>query len=237
MNIEIFTTYKNRRSLFQRSFESLLACTDRWDFRLTVVCDGGGIPDFILSHADCIISTTQNLGLAPAMNSALASIEMSNQFGEGSEFICYTQDDVLYSPGWLHTLRDRFAELEAEHNLGFASGVECIEHPIRADLGDGLLLKDHIRATQMFARREYWMSMWPIPPFDPETGNVRAKPHGGMGSGCDWWFLRDHPNSVCLTGRTNLVIPGLCQHLGYDQSTWLGRHMPESDCDKEKMTR
>ena len=81
--------------------------------------------------------------------------------------------------------------------------------------------------------------MYPIHPFDPETGRKRAKPNDGMGSGVDWWFIRNHDNSVCKTGKTCLVLPGLVKHLGYNQSTWLqnGREMPESTEDKEALAQ
>ena len=84
----------------------------------------------------------------------------------------------------------------------------------------------------MFARRSYWMSMFPIPRFDPETGQVRAKPNDGLGSGVDWHVIRNHQNSICKTGRTCLVLPGLLQHMGFNKSTWLNRELPESELDK-----
>lgn len=74
--------------------------------------------------------------------------------------------------------------------------------------------------------------MYPIPRLDPETGRVRANPHLGIGSGVDWHFVRNHENSICRTGRTCLVIPGLLQHAGYKESTWLQRELPESEEDK-----
>ena len=78
-------------------------------------------------------------------------------------------------------------------------------------------------------------SMWPIPRFDPETQRERAKPNDGIGSGVDWHFIRNAENSVCKTGKTCLVVPGLIQHNGFDQSTWLKRELPESDEDKRKI--
>lgn len=77
--------------------------------------------------------------------------------------------------------------------------------------------------------------MWPISRIDPETGRERGKPNDGMGSSVDWWFIRNHKNSVCKTGRTNLVMPGLLVHIGYKDSTWLKRELPESEFDKAKM--
>lgn len=90
--------------------------------------------------------------------------------------------------------------------------------------------------TNVLGRREYWQSLMPIPRLDPETGKIRAKPNGGMGSSVDWWLIRNHENSICKTGKTCLVVPGLVRHIGFHNSTWLDRDLPESDADKLKMS-
>ncbi len=250
--VDIFITYKDREDLFERSLSSFVDNTDRSLYRLTIVCDGHGAPEWLFSmqEVDHILTHRENLGLGPSINQALAHIDALNKYeggplgpyleqnwvstgnGTGSSFICYNQDDLLYSPKWLETLMSMFLVFEGPKNIGFASGVECIEHAVREKIADGVVTKDWIRAAQMFARYEYWMSMFPIPSYDPETGRRRAKPNDGMGSGVDWWFIRNHENSVCKTGRTNLVLPGLVKHLGYAESTWLKRELPESDLDK-----
>jgi glycosyltransferase involved in cell wall biosynthesis len=191
---------------------------------------------------DHILFHQENLGLGPSINQALMHISALNSWGEFdsraldpgniTQFICYCQDDLLYTKGWLERLAKMYMLMEKQYNLGFASGVECVEHAVCKDIGNGMLLKDWIRAAQMFGRREYWMSMYPITRFDPETGNVRAKPNNGIGSGVDWHFIRNHPNSVCKSGKTCLVIPGLVKHMGYKESTWLNRELPESESDK-----
>lgn len=194
--------------------------------------------------ADYVISSRDNEGLGPTINRAVAHIKSINDWyshpthGDPSKvapLIVMCQDDLLYSKDWLPILASRFFAYEKSKKLGFASGVECVEHPVREVVGKDLVTKDWIRAAQMLGRREYWESLLPIPRLDPETGRVRAKPNDGMGSGVDWWLIRNHENSVCRTGRTCLVVPGLVVHAGYDKSTWLKRDLPESDSDKEKM--
>ena len=249
MIADIFITTKDRPDLLSQTLESLALKTDRSSYRLTVVQDGDwpGVDDVVqkyqdLDVVDYYLWNRKNQGLGPSINQALAHIDVLNRYYDDpmcrdaskvAPFVCYVQDDVRFIGTWLNMLATRFMLYERQHKLGFASGVECIEHPIKKDLGNGMVLKDWIRATNMFARREYWMSMFPIPRFDPETAQVRAKPNDGRGSSVDWWFVRDHANSVCKTGRTNLVIPGLVVHAGYDKSTWLDRELPESDSDKE----
>lgn len=257
MLVDVFITTKGRPDLFERSLRSFFDCTSSHQYRLTIVDDSGDGSSFSETntqrsidaalyrqdhpHVDFYLKSRENQGLGPSINQALAHIETVNRWysdsragdpSRVSDFVCYCQDDLLYTPGWLQRLTKMFLLLEDVEKLGFATGLECVEHPAKKDLGGGMVLKDWIRAAQMFGRRSYWASMWPIPRFDPETGRVRAKPNDGWGSGVDWWFVRNAENSVCRTGRSCLVVPGLVQHLGYDQSTWLARELPESDADK-----
>jgi len=261
---DIFVTVKpvaSRFELTKRSIRSLIENTDPGQYRLTVCIDGeiedlpmDAPPEQLSAHkyighmvrydADYILQSSTNEGLGPTINRAVAHIKSINDWysdpkaGDPSKvapYVVMCQDDLLYSEGWLGVLASRFRAYGLQYPLGFASGVECVEHPVRKQIGQGMVLKDWIRASQMLSTRQYWESMMPIPRFDPETGHVRAKPNDGMGSGVDWWLIRNHENSVCRTGRTNLVMPGLVVHAGYDKSTWLSRELPESDSDKEKV--
>lgn len=236
--IDLFITTKDRPRLLQSCLKSLRYCTDNVSYRLTIVQDGAdsSTRDVILQNAmhEHLIEHRVNRGLGPSINEALSHIDTLKRWDtKPNEFTCYIQDDVIFTEGWLQTLERNFVGLEGVLKLGFATGVECIEHPIKAKLGKGMLTKDWIRATCMFARHDYWMSMWPISRIDPETGRERGRPNDGLGSSVDWWFIRNHKNSVCKTGRTNLVIPGLLKHAGYRDSTWLKRDLPESESDKE----
>jgi hypothetical protein len=260
---DIFVTVKPDRARFEltkRSIRSLIENTDGSQYRLTVCLDGMiddvpvDDPPEVLSgqkylhmlqyNADYILQSAHNEGLGPTINRAVTHIQSVNDWyghpthgdpNKVAPLIVMCQDDLLYSDGWLPVLASRFFAYEKTKKIGFASGVECIEHPVREVLGKDLVTKDWIRASQMMARREYWTKLLPIPRFDPETGRVRAKPNDGMGSGVDWWLIRNHDDSVCKSGRTNLVIPGLVVHAGYDKSTWLKRDLPESDSDKIAM--
>lgn len=210
--------------------------------RVTVVVDGlfmdsspVVIDDDFIDH---VIYKRDNEGLGPALNQGLAYIDSLKKWDDVPvPLTTYVQDDVIYTEGWLEKLSGKFLALEKVYNLGFASGVECVEHPTKKVLSHGVVLKDWIRATCMMARHEYWMSMLPISKIDPETGRLRGKPNDGLGSSVDWWFVRNHPNSVCKTGRTNLVMPGLLMHDGFDSSTWLKSDLPESKSDLENVMK
>lgn len=246
--IDLFVTTKpGRDDLTRRSLESLLQSTDQPTTRITVYVDGRehGCMDLIQDSFEHVIISGQNEGLGPAINRCLAHIDATNRYfsnesgapdhSQLSDFVVMCQDDLEYSDGWLERLRRSFLLYESRCNLGFASGLECVEHPVSKALGGGMVLKRWIRAAQMFARREYWMSMWPIPRLDLETNRVRARPNDGVGSGVDWWFIRNHPNSVDRSMRSCLVVPGLVRHIGYRESTWLDRNLPESQSDIELM--
>lgn len=257
---DVFVTIKptpERLALSARSIQSLRECTERSQYRLTICLDGNipmgmssfeqgkAVHEFVCfeDHADYTLQSHKNEGLGPTINRAVSHIKSINDWHSGAggdpekvaPLIVMCQDDLLYSQGWLPRLASLFMAHRDRHHLGFASGLECVEHPVKADIGNGLVLKDWIRAAQMMGERKYWESLMPIPAFDPETNRPRARPHDGMGSGVDWWLIRNHQNSVCRTGRTCLVAPGLVTHLGYDKSTWLKRELPESDADKERM--
>ena len=246
---DIFVTIKStvaRRELTNRSLASLLTNTSPKDFRLTLCLDGESFPGSIenIGAADYVLMSRENEGLGPTINRAIAHIRSINDWHSDSEvgnptrvtpYIVMCQDDLLYTKDWLPILAARFRAYGMQYPLGFASGVECVEHPVRQVLAEGIVLKDWIRAAMMMGTREYWASLMPIPAFDPETRRLRAKPNDGMGSGVDWFLIRNHENSVCKTGRTCLVMPGLVQHMGYDKSTWLKGELPESDSDKKRI--
>lgn len=233
--IDLFITTFGRKDVFRQSLDSLLTCTSRDLFRLTVVIDGGKVKEYettIFDCADTVLWHKENLGLGPSINSALGHISMLNGYFDDNQknFICMVQDDVEYTPGWLEKLIKVYGLFSRKHNLGFVSGHNAPEHATSGEImfgKDRLLLKPWIRATNMFAEKEYFLSMYPIPRIDPETGRQRGKPNNGMGSSCDWWFIRNHSNSVCKSGRINLVYPGLIKHIGFNKSTWINRPLPE----------
>ena len=233
--IDLFITTYKREEVFRKSFESLLDNTRRDLFRLTVVCDGSTkIADDLMSHIDYLLYTKENEGLAPSVNKALANIKVVNDYFDNnqSSFICYCQDDVVYESGWLEKLIKVYSLFGKKYNVGFVSGHNAPEHHKTGEIQfgkDTLLLKPWIRATNMFATREYFLSMFPIPRIDPETGKERGKPNNGLGSGVDWFLIRNHPDSVCRAGKINIVYPGLVKHFGYNKSTWLNRDLPEDE--------
>lgn len=245
MKVRLFVTTRNRPQMLERCLSSVRENTSSVPHELTVLSDGDqtvvteralqGIPDFF--HV-----SKENFGLGPTVNTALSILR--GRMESEDEFWCYLQDDTVVSPHWLWTLLGRFLANERTHNLYFASGHDAPEHDNfsddywgrrlrsegvspRTEIGPNTFLKPYIRATNMLARARTWLSMYPIPPVDVETGRPRGRPHDGIGSGVDWHFLRAHENSPLRHGGTNLVIPGLVTHVGADKSTWFGGTLPE----------
>ena len=233
--VDIFITTSGRVELFEKSFKSFLEATPRELYRLTIVIDGGmekGHSGEAFLHADHVLWHKNCLGLGPSINQALSHIATLNSYfdNQKSDFICMLQDDVEYTPQWLEKLLKVHGMFHKSKKLGFVSGHEAPEHERTSELKygqDTLYFKPWIRATNMMATTEYFLSMFPIPRIDPETGRERARPHNGMGSSVDWWFIRNADNSVCKTGRTNLVYPGLIKHVGNKDSTWYKGILPE----------
>lgn len=235
--IDIFTTTTNRPALLRKMLNSLVSTTRKDSYRLTVVRDGDyAVSSNVLNdfdEVDFVLTSNENRGLGPSINAALAHIDSLKRWDNDlNSLTCYVQDDVIFKDGWLEKLSMKYLQLMGPLNLGFASGHDPIEHPLRKKLTEEMILKDWIRCTNLLSSHKYWMSMWPIPKIDIETGRERGRPHDGLGSGVDWHFIRVHENSVCKTGRTNLVMPGLVLHAGYGKSTWLKRDLPESKQDK-----
>ncbi len=235
MLIDVFITTCGRPELFSKSLKSFLENTPRALYRLTLVVDGAvekGTDSNLFAAADHVLWHNRALGLGPSINQALSHIANLNTYFDNvkSDFICMCQDDIEYAPDWLERLLKAYTIYSRVHKLGFATGHNAPEHAEKKEIKFGketIFLKPWIRATQMLAPTDYFLSMYPISRIDPETGRERARPHGGMGSSVDWWFIRNHPNSVCRSGRTNLVYPGLVKHFGYDKSSWLDRPLPE----------
>ena len=234
--IDLFITTCGRQEMFKRSLESLLNSCDRNLYRLTIVVDGGyeKETDYILfKEADHVLWHNKCLGLGPSINQALCHINNLNIYFDDnkSNFICMCQDDIEYEKDWLNKLVKIYNLFSRTNKIGFVTGHEAPEHKTTGTIQfgkDALLLKPWIRATNMMTTTDYFLSMYPIPRIDPEHGRERGKPNDGLGSGVDWHFIRVSPNSVCKTGKINIVYPGLIKHIGYDKSTWLNRSLPES---------
>ncbi len=228
--ITSFVKNRERLDLLKKCLNSVYNNTNKDLFRLTLLvdfsysgenyCVGSSFFD-----VDYLFFNKENIGLAPNLNRAIAHVNSLNSYfiDQQTKYICYLQDDTIVENGWLESLIKNYEVFSKIYNIGFASGHYAPEHKhtIKKIIkNDEIILMDWIRATNMFSSIDYWNSMMPIPIIDVETGNIRGKPSNGIGSSVDWFFIRNHKNSVCKSRKTNLVLPGLIKHAGFESSTW-----------------
>jgi glycosyltransferase involved in cell wall biosynthesis len=145
-----------------------------------------------------------NRGLSAALNIGLAYWMADKSIN----WISYFQDDVDVHPKTLIEM-----EQFQNHGLGqhILTGHDAGEHSAYHEqnyLGRLIKFKWSIRATHIHASAEFWKSVFPIP--TRELGAPKRNgPGRGLGSNCDWWIVRDSPNSCQKTKRPILCVPGL----------------------------
>lgn len=241
--VEIILTTTKRPNFLVQTLKSLQTNTNKDLYNLTIINDGCKLTNAVIqpflnqeNFIDDYIYSKENMGLAPSFSKAWGVIkERLDYTGDWKEnpFICYIQDDLEFKKNWLTICINNYKYFKSEFNLGFVTGHNAPEHKIISHFIPGpegeILFKPWIRATHMMAPFDYWDDMIPISHIDPETNQERAKPNNGVGSGFDWWFLRNSENSVCKTGKVNLVIPGLVKHIGNKNSTWFKGVLPENE--------
>lgn len=143
-----------------------------------------------------------NRGLACALNVGLSYLLADKSITH----ISYFQDDTDVHPD-CHELLWRL-----KGKAPLLSGHDAGEHKaIRNGNENGIeyLVKDNIRATHMFASRDFWQSIMPIP--TRELGAPkRTKPgERGHGSNVDWHITQWADNSPKKKNQPIIVVPGL----------------------------
>jgi len=178
------------------------------------------------------VKWANNVGLCSAFQVAFRGLEAewsATGIKEAEHFLSYVQDDVTFNyPNWLELCEKKYKEAVEYRRIGFISGHTAPEHA-ETDVPcpvDGCRFRTWIRATHMMAPVCYWKSMLPIPELAPD-GMRRGHPSPNRGSGFDWHFVRDHELSVERTGRTNLIVEGLCTHIGDTERCSGGEPTPE----------
>lgn len=206
MTIATLVTTYNRPEALARSLPQIAAL----GAPVLVVDDGtpigAGLAEMQkLVIFDCganLLRLPSNRGLACTLNIGLSYLLADKSITH----ISYFQDDVDVHPDChklLWSLKDKAPLL---------SGHDAKEH--RAILkgnesGIEYLVKDNIRATHMFASRDFWQSIMPIP--TRELGAPkRTKPgERGHGSNVDWHITQWADNSPKKKNQPIIVVPGL----------------------------
>lgn len=222
MKVAILITTYNRLNLLKRTLKSLHKSlkNDKNDLTIFVVDDGStdGTEKYLSGKKINNLYITKNGGLRNALNHGLNFCFNVTK----PEYISYVQDDVEFKEGWLQECIDRWEYFKHE-KIGFITGHNAPEHPIKTQFTNGDILRWTCRATHMFASTKRWKEFGEIPDLTPGV----AAPKPGQGSLVDWWLV-GHPegkypeskNSLKKKGEYVLCLPGRIKHMGERESTW-----------------
>jgi glycosyltransferase involved in cell wall biosynthesis len=240
--IDIIVTTRNRSDKLKRMLDSLLENTIL-PFRLFIVDDHSedGTADWLCSmqcapnplHA--VLLNRQRKGVAYGVNLLWRMTEYYDWFYGEAKYLCYLQDDVeIKSLGWLGVLIEAYEELRDKYSIGFFTGYDAPEHPVRVRLpwrNNEVLFKESTAGQNLIASKAFWRSIGYIPRLNPD-GTERGFPNEGRGSQFDVWLTgcisgsryaenASAPNSSFNQGRHVLVVPGLVTHEAAPElSTW-----------------
>lgn len=238
--IDILITTYNRKEFLKKTIESLFEKT-KMEFRLFIIddCSDDGTQDYLrnLEHERLtfVVLSKRRNGVVFGFNMLWNMIDYYDMFWEEKPYLCYLQDDCfILEDGWLWILLDAYEKLKEKFNIGFFSGYDAPEHPIRERLimeGREMFLKDSQTATNLIATKEFWRSIGWIPRRNPD-GSERGFPGKNKGSHIDLYltgcmseskFVRGAAGENCSYNQKKkvLVIP-MIEHLGIKdkESTW-----------------
>ncbi len=168
----------------------------------------------------------RNRGLACALN-----IGLSYWLADADiKWISYFQEDVDLDPQ-VHRFLEAAARV-GEYSL--LTGRDAREHVTAKEFvsrGFRFKMKTATAGTHLFANRDYWLGVSPIPTRQlgapmPLSGKAR-----GLGSNVDWWICERSPKSVGAKGGLVACVPGLVRTFLTKKvdSCWDNEHLAGED--------
>jgi len=223
--LDIVVIGKDRPFYLEKCISAIEATSRK--YRLTIIDDGSSNLFDIkrnLSKAHQIILNGKNMGSTPSMNTGIHLAHMWQWFYKESidDPLLFIEDDMVLKSGWQEKCWEYLNKWENEFKIGFISGFDAPEHSTTKEIsyvGDTIKIKDIIRSSMMYARKKHWASIGLVPNLDKD-GKERGFPSAGTGSKRDWYYLTDAINSNKAQGKNCLVICGLAEHIGENNSTW-----------------
>jgi len=238
--IDIILTTYNRKGFLKKTLDSLFEKTTVIPYRLFIIddCSTDGTPEYLMGLKDehivhMTLSKRRN-GIRYGFDMLWAEVEAYNSFYGEFPYLCYHQDDVeILDPLWAQILTEAYQDLKGTHNIGFFSGCDSPEHPVREKIkwkGYPVMLKSSQAFQNAIAEKSFWKSIGLVPRFNPD-GQKTGFPDNGKGSNMDVWFTgcfsqsrfnkgSASPNCSLLQKKDVMVIP-LMRHLGQSEnSTW-----------------
>ena len=253
--VDILLTTFNRVEFLKKTLLSLFKNTEDVKYRLFIIDDGSmdGTVEYLsqLKHEKLsgIVLNRTRRGLRYSFNLlwsyAMVEEESVNQY----PLMCYLQDDVeILKEGWLSLLVKAYYELKQEYSLGFFSGYDCPEHPIKKQMqwsGIPVFMKASTAGQNLIAEKSFWSSVGTLPGKNPD-GTLPGLPDQGRGSNMDVWFTGCGPGSAFNQGAASphssysqgktVMVMRFMKHLGqYHDSVWdASRQGPHRDATRPK---
>lgn len=248
--IDILVTTYNRVELLKKTLNSLDENTRGILYRLFIADDSSsdGTPEYLASiknkHLMKVVLSKHRFGVVYQFNSLWWLSRYYDSFHESYPYMCYLQDDLeIIEKDWLLKLLSAYEDLKERYQIGFFSGYDCVEHPVRKIVshdGVDVLLKDSQGAPNLIGKKSFWESIG-MPPQNNPDGSRRGFPDKGRGSQIDLWLTGCMSRSIfvprvasltCsyLQKKTVMVIP-MMKHLGQslEESTWRSKNWRSRD--------
>ncbi|MFH1134353.1 MAG: glycosyltransferase [Nanoarchaeota archaeon] len=174
-----------------------------------------------------IIATNESLGL-PFMGNLILDYEtnLECRTEKQTDYICYIQDDcyIKYPEHYFSFMVKVYEHLLPINRTGFLSGYYTPIMPAfykKKFENQTILFSDTAIAVNLFGQLSLFKTIGKMPTRF-QNGDKRGNPGPTLGSGYDLWQFRDSPHSTIKQKKTNIIIVGLCEHLGKktSDSTW-----------------
>jgi len=240
--IDILITTFNRVDFLKQTVENLIEKNVNTSYRLFIIddCSDDGTDQYLLDLkrkkiADIYLSKGRR-GVVFGFDMLWNVSNFFDFFFSENQYLCYLQDDLVSKEnGWILTAIRAYEELKDKYNIGFFSGFDAPEHPIKRKVNwesKEVLIKKSTSATNLIGEKLFWRSIGYVPRLNPD-GTERGFPNYQRGSHIDIYltgmysgakFHRTHSAPSCAynQGKNILVIPELLYHLGHAAkgSTW-----------------
>ena len=231
--IDVYLTTCRRPDYLKDTLETVLLACDAspYNHRIFVMADNLDIETWqVLSkHIERISVITSNVQLGlPFMFNTIHDHHwtLAHRSEIHADFICYIQDDckINYPEEYFETMVSVHEHFDVRLRPGYVSGFHCRLHPgfLKSEFRDNtVLLSDSIDGKNFMVRPSLLRKVGKLTWYDKQ-GNRRGNPGPDTGSHFDLWQWKESDNSLMKQKRTNLILPGLCSHLGMakENSSW-----------------
>ncbi len=240
--IDVLITTYNRVSFLRQTVETFMQKNSELPYRLFIIddCSEDGTDQYLLGLkkkgiADIFLSRERR-GVVFGFDLLWSLSDLFGFFFSENDYVCYLQDDLVsVENNWMLKIIGVYERLREKYKIGFFSGFDAPEHPVKEVFGwDGhlVLIKKSTSATNLIAEKSFLQTIGYLPRLNRD-GSRRGFPDKGVGSHIDVDLIgcyskskfhptHSAPNCSYRQGKDVMVIPGCLQHLGQPpkESTW-----------------